>query len=96
MPNYSIEVNVGMQSTKGDRMDGEHDLGFEFKAAKNGDVVISHHGKRATVLRNDKSKWFLEDMESMDFGGQQQEMARVTGNYRRGNERTAKLHPRNR
>jgi len=77
-------------------MDDKHDLGFEFQTAKNGDVVISHHGKRATVLRNDKSKWFLEDMESMDFEGQQQEMARVTGNYRRGNERTAKLHPRNR
>ena len=56
---------------------------------------MSYYGKRATVLRNDKAKLSLEDKESMSFEGQQQEMAGVTGNYRRGNERTAMLHPRN-
>lgn len=72
-----------------------NDLGFTFELLNNDDVVISHHGKRATVLRKDKSKWFLDDMGGMDFAAQQQEMARLTGNYRRGNERTAKQHPRN-
>ncbi len=31
-----------------------------------------------------------------EFAEQQQAMARLTGNYKRGNERTAKNHPRNR
>jgi len=72
------------------------DLGFTFRHAKNGRVVISHHGKLATTLRSDKAADFMLDMHDLDFGGQQQEMARITGNYRRGNERLAKQHPRNR
>ena len=74
----------------------EYDLGFTFRLLKNEDVLISHHGKRATILRKNKSNRFLNDMNDMDFARQQQEMARLTGNYRRGNERTAKQHPRNR
>ena len=71
-------------------------LGFTFLRQKNDDVVISHHGKRATVLRHEAAQFFIEDMAEMDFADQQQEMARITGNYKRGNERTAKNHPRNR
>lgn len=74
----------------------EADLGFTFRQSKNGRVVISHHGKLATTLRSDKASDFIGDMRNMDFSGQQQEMARITGNYRRGNERAAKQHPRNR
>ena len=59
------------------------DLGFSFRQMKNGDVVISHHGKRATTLRSDKAAAFLEDMNGVDTVSQQQEMARLTGNYRR-------------
>lgn len=33
--------------------------------------------------------------EVMGDDDPQQLMARITGNYRRGNERTAKIHPRN-
>lgn len=72
------------------------DLGFTYKQLSGGEVLITHHGKRAATLRKDKARWFLEDMEGLDFESQQQEMARLTGNYRRGNERTAKSHPRNR
>lgn len=72
------------------------DLGFTYDRAKSGDVIISHRGQKASTLRGDKASWFIEDMESADFNSQQQEMARITGNYRRGNERTAKKHPRNR
>lgn len=76
-------------------MDNE-DLGFTFKQFKNGDVLISHNENRSVMLRKDKAAWFIGDMGEMDFASQQQEMARLTGNYRRGNERTAKQHPRNR
>jgi hypothetical protein len=45
------------------------------------------------VLRGGAAARFLSDVE----GGDPQElMARVTGNYRHGNERTAKQHPRTR
>ncbi|MDZ5661309.1 hypothetical protein HN031_06945 [Nocardioides sp. zg-1308] len=59
------------------------------------EVVISHHGRRATVLRGRAAARFLADVEDGDGDTDQELMARVTGNYRRGNERTAKDHPRN-
>ncbi|GAA3689609.1 hypothetical protein GCM10022204_00310 [Microlunatus aurantiacus] len=57
------------------------------------DVVISHHGRRATTLRGAKALAFLAEV---GFEDGQELMARLTGNYRRGNERTARQHPRNR
>jgi hypothetical protein len=58
--------------------------GFSFIARKSGDVVISHHGRVATVLRGDRAARFLAAGEE---GEPQELMARVTGNYKRGNER---------
>lgn len=57
------------------------------------DVVISHHGRPAATLRGRRAAEFLTDVES---GDPQELMARLTGNYRRGNERLARQHPRNR
>jgi hypothetical protein len=57
------------------------------------EVVITHHGVRATVLRGHRAADFLADVAD---GDEQELMARLTGNYRRGNERTARNHPRNR
>jgi hypothetical protein len=45
------------------------------------------------MLRGDVAERFLEDVEQ---GDPQQVMARATGNYKRGNERLARKHPRNR
>ncbi len=56
------------------------------------DVVVTHDGRRATTLRGAAARRFLEDVERDD---PQEVMARVTGNYKRGNERTARDHPRN-
>ncbi|MBP2412908.1 hypothetical protein JOF48_001707 [Arthrobacter stackebrandtii] len=66
--------------------------GFEFTTAHNGEVSITHHGHHAATLRGSAARKFLADVETADA---QALMARVTGNYRRGNERTAKNHPRN-
>jgi hypothetical protein len=71
------------------------DLGFTFRQA-NGDYVIFHHGKKATILRGQTAAAFESDVGNADFSEQQQLMARLTGNYRRGNERVARNHPRNR
>jgi hypothetical protein len=66
--------------------------GFAYLARADGVVVISHHGRPATTLRAGRAARFLAEVEA---GDPQQVMARWTGNYRRGNERTGKNHPRN-
>jgi hypothetical protein len=67
--------------------------GFAYDVRRTGNVEITHHGRRATVLRGARAAEFLLEVES---GDDQQVMARWTGNYRRGNERVAREHPRNR
>jgi hypothetical protein len=67
--------------------------GFRFDRRKNGDVVVFHHGRMATALRGEKATEFLAAAATED---PQDLMARVTGNYKRGNERNAAAHPRNR
>lgn len=70
------------------------DLGFSFRATKTGDVAIRCANLVVTVLRGAAARKFLSAVERLPAAGQQQVMARVTGNYRRGNERTAMRHPR--
>ncbi|WP_313356570.1 hypothetical protein [Microbacterium sp.] len=65
--------------------------GFEH-VVRGDEVVILHHGVRAATLRGAKADDFLDRVRSED---PQLLMARMTGNYRRGNERAARLHPRN-
>lgn len=48
-------------------------------------VEIRHHGRPAATLRTAAARRFLEQIEQ---GDPQLLMARVTGNYKRGNERT--------
>lgn len=69
--------------------------GFSFIRRKSGEVIISHNGRVATTLRNYAATDFIEDMDGTDHDEAQEIMARLTGNYRRGNERQAKAHPRN-
>lgn len=66
--------------------------GFAFSARADGSVVITHHGRAVTVLRGARAAEFLDAAGADPQGA----MARWTGNYRRGNERVAKQHPRNR
>jgi len=56
-------------------------------------VIIKHHSARAVVLRGHRADDFLDKIGSSDG---QELMARVTGNYKRGNERQSRDHPRNR
>ncbi len=58
--------------------------------------MITHHGRLATVLRGERAGRFLEAVRVADPEAAMELMARLTGNYRRGNERDAGLHPRNR
>lgn len=58
--------------------------GFTYEERKSGEVVIRHHGRLATTLRGKPAERFLRKVENED---EQEVMARVTGNYKRGNER---------
>ncbi len=71
------------------------DLGFSYHK-RNGCYEIFHGSIKAAVLRAEKALEFEEELAVLDFEGGQQLMARLTGNYKRGNERQAKNHPRNR
>ncbi|SCE98508.1 hypothetical protein [Micromonospora chokoriensis] len=66
--------------------------GFRHVQRADGTVVITHHGQVAGTLRGARAAEFLAEVDD----DPQVVMARWTGNYRRGNERTAKQHPRNR
>lgn len=67
--------------------------GFGWTQLADGSVRITHHGRVATTLRGPRASGFLDDVEN---GDPQQLMARLTGNYKHGNERMARQHPRNR
>lgn len=65
--------------------------GFAYEVRAGGDVVLSHRGRAVTTLRGARAEEFLAEVDADPQGA----MARWTGNYKRGNERTAKQHPRN-
>ncbi|MFJ6717049.1 MULTISPECIES: hypothetical protein [unclassified Streptomyces] len=66
--------------------------GFTYE--RQGDrLVITHLGRAAGTLRGARAGKFLAEVES---GDPQLVMARWTGAYKFGNERTARNHPRNR
>ncbi|MFJ9036515.1 hypothetical protein ACIRF8_07980 [Streptomyces sp. NPDC102406] len=67
--------------------------GFTYTERADGSVTISHAGRDAGVLRGARAERFLTEVAA---GDAQVVMARWTGNYRRGNERQARDHPRNR
>ncbi|MDL5200840.1 hypothetical protein [Streptomyces sp. ALI-76-A] len=66
--------------------------GFTYEQHSDASVSITHGTHHATTLRGSRATRFLAEVES---GDPQLVMARWTGNYKRGNERTARAHPRN-
>jgi hypothetical protein len=66
--------------------DGLDDRPFAW-ARRGDEVVITHRGRAATVLRRAAAERFLLRMAGLDVDGAQKLMARVTGNFKRGNER---------
>ena len=74
----------------------QSDLGFTYRKRKGGEVEILHRGRRASTLRGRDAEEFMFEVEAYGVVEAQQLMARVTGNYKHGNERQAASHPRNR
>jgi hypothetical protein len=61
--------------------------GFVWTARKDGRVEIHHHGRLAATLRGAQAAAFQDEISKLDEAAGQQRMARLTGNYKRGNER---------
>ncbi|MFJ4713018.1 hypothetical protein [Streptomyces sp. NPDC088785] len=67
--------------------------GFTCEQRPDGSVLITHQGRAAGTLRGARAEKFLAEVAA---GDAQLVMARWTGAYKHGNERTARDHPRNR
>lgn len=61
--------------------------GFAWRATGDGGVLVYWHGRLVKVLKGAAGTRFLARIEGLDSGDAQLEMARVTGNFKRGNER---------
>lgn len=70
------------------------DLGFSYRASKEGTVRILRHGKEVTVLRGNAALRFLGKAEGATDPAVQMLCAKVTGNYKRGNERSDQSNPK--
>lgn len=62
--------------------------GFTFLERKSGVVELRHFGMLAALLRGHQAEKFLARASGATDLELQHHMARATGNYKRGNERT--------
>jgi hypothetical protein len=60
---------------------------FTFQATKDGKVFIYWQGKTAATLRGKAAEKFLKSVAGVDSAQAQLLMARVTGHFKRGNEK---------
>jgi hypothetical protein len=69
---------------------------FSWRANREGVVTICWSDRPVTILRGRAALRFLARIDGRDDAAGQLEMAKVTGNFKRGNERTPRSHLRNR
>lgn len=60
---------------------------FSFQRRADGTVIISYHAAPVAALRGKTAARFLARLDGADESAAQQLMSRVTGNFKRGNER---------
>lgn len=70
------------------------DYPFAFQATKNGKVFITWYDKQTKILTGKTAEKFLTEIAVLDEDEAQLLMARLTGNFKRGNERVASDHHR--
>ena len=64
-------------------MSNDVDLGFTYAASRN-QLVISYRNRPVTTLRGNKAQAVQAKLDGATFAQQQQHMARLTGNFKRG------------
>jgi hypothetical protein len=68
----------------GDRLDEPN---FSYRLGRDGRVFIDWHGRQVMALKGRAAESFLRKIEGRDARAAQLAMAKVTGNFKRGNER---------
>lgn len=67
---------------------------FDYDVMKDGRVFIYWERRHVTTLKGEKARKFLAQIEGANEHEAQLVMAKVTGNFKRGNEREGKHHGR--
>ena len=73
-----------------DRRDRLSEEVFTYRVSKDNKIFISWHGRQVTILSGKESEKFLKRIEHADHKAAQLIMAKVTGNFKRGNEKANK------
>lgn len=65
-----------------------NDEPFRFRQNKNNTVFLDYNGKQVKILKGKDAEKFLKKMnDAEDEKSRQLIMAKITGNFKRGNER---------
>ena len=70
-----------------DKMGRLEEAPFTYQITKEMDVLIYFDAKLVTTLRKDLAMSFIQEIQGLDELEIQLELARITGNFKRGNER---------
>ena len=68
---------------------GLDDRPFSSRTTKDRRVLVSYRGRQVTVVAGKAAERLIASLESADAETTQHLLARVTGNFKRGNERPA-------
>lgn len=63
---------------------------FSYKITKDKKVLLYWHGKQVSILRGKQSQQFIEKIKNADTKEKQLIMAKITGNFKHGNEKDNK------
>ena len=66
---------------------GLEDQPFTHREGKDGRVFISWRGKQVMILHGHRAASFLKRIKSLDERQLQLALAKITGNFKRGNEK---------
>ena len=66
---------------------GLDDRPFSSRTTKDRRVLVSYRGRQVTVVAGKAAEGLIASLESADAETTQHLLARVTGNFKRGNER---------
>jgi hypothetical protein len=72
-----------------DRRNRLDDDVFSYRVTKDDVVSIYWHSKRVMILKDTQAQKFLATIADLDGTAAQLAMAKITGNFKRGNERAA-------
>jgi len=68
-------------------MSGLSDQPYAYRTSKDGKVFITWQGQQVMILKGKKAELFLKRIAGLDDSKLQKALAKITGNFKRGNER---------